>query len=97
MQFRRQHPVGPYILDFYCHTARVAVEVDGAHHGEESQVEHDEHRTSQLAERGIVVLRFSDEDVLKWTDGVVEQIARAVCRYPLPDPPPEGVGTGCPV
>jgi len=45
LQFRRQHPIGPYILDFYCSNARLAIEIDGASHDHERQAEHDERRS----------------------------------------------------
>jgi very-short-patch-repair endonuclease len=52
LKFRRQHPIGPYILDFYCAAAKLAVEVDGAVHDRAEQAEHDRRRTLWLAERG---------------------------------------------
>ncbi len=62
--FRRQHPVGPYILDFYCEAARLAVEVDGYSHGVEGAAEHDARRDAFLRERGIGTLRLAASDVL---------------------------------
>ncbi|MDB5426094.1 MAG: hypothetical protein JWR43_69, partial [Phenylobacterium sp.] len=47
--FRRQHPMGPYILDFYCPAAKLAVEVDGSTHWEDEQIAHDERRDAWLA------------------------------------------------
>jgi very-short-patch-repair endonuclease len=75
MHFRRQHAVGPYILDFYCATARLCVEVDGPVHAE--QVAHDERRTRWLAAQGIRVIRFSVEDVERRPAAVVAAIVRA--------------------
>ena len=63
-RFRQQHPVGPYILDFYCHAASLAVEIDGASHRELDAVAHDERRTAWLATQGIRVLRFEAAAVL---------------------------------
>jgi CreA protein len=65
LRFRRQHPVGPYILDFYCAAAGLAIEVDGLAHDAAAQVEHDERRSTWLAERGVRVLRFPAGDILK--------------------------------
>jgi very-short-patch-repair endonuclease len=65
LRFRRQHPIGPYILDFYCASARLAVEVDGAAHDFAERAQHDERRDAWLASRDIRVLRFTAEDVLK--------------------------------
>ncbi|HEV2513887.1 MAG TPA: endonuclease domain-containing protein [Devosia sp.] len=62
--FRRQHPAGPYILDFYCSSRKLAVEVDGAAHDFVQQALHDERRDAWLNEQGIRVLRFSAADVL---------------------------------
>ncbi len=56
--FRRQHPVGPYILDFFCAEARLAVEIDGASHDAPEAVEYDARRDAWLAERGIFTLRI---------------------------------------
>ncbi|MCB9082594.1 MAG: endonuclease domain-containing protein [Lewinellaceae bacterium] len=61
--FRNQHPMAHYILDFYCHQARLAIEVDGGYHQEEEQRVWDENRTEVLNELGITVLRFSNEEV----------------------------------
>ena len=53
LRFRRQHPIGPYILDFYCPSARLAVEVDGFAHDSAARVRHDDNRQAWLAQRGI--------------------------------------------
>jgi len=74
LKFRRQHPVGAYILDFYCHAARLAVEVDGASHDDLSQIAHDERRTRWLATQGIEVLRVRATDVRDHLDGVLALI-----------------------
>jgi hypothetical protein len=52
LRFRRQHPVGPYILDFYCPSARLAIEVDGSAHDAAAQVRHDERRGLGWSKRG---------------------------------------------
>ena len=77
LRFRRQHPVGPYVLEFYCAAARLAVEVDGAVHDVPEQATHDERRMAWLAERGIRVLRVPAREVLRdeSLDGVLETIA----------------------
>ena len=62
-KFRRQHPCGTYILDFYCHQAGLCIEVDGAYHLQPEQKELDEIRTKYLQEAGIRVLRFTNQDV----------------------------------
>jgi very-short-patch-repair endonuclease len=60
-QFRRQHPVGPYILDFYCEAARLAVEVDGYSHEVGDAPAYDARRDAWLLEHGITTLRIGDE------------------------------------
>jgi very-short-patch-repair endonuclease len=63
-RFRRQHPVGPYILDIYCASARLAVEVDGFQHDQPAQIAYDRRRDGYLGERGIRVMRIAATDVL---------------------------------
>ena len=75
-KFRRQHSVGNYILDFYCPSEKLAVELDGAGHFTEEGVEYDEKRTEFLESVGIKVVRFENETVFKFLDHVVEEIKR---------------------
>ena len=77
LRFRRQHPIGAYILDFYCAALGLAIEVDGAVHDHPRQVTHDVARDAWLAERGITVLRFNASDVLseERRQGVLATIA----------------------
>ena len=78
LKFRKQHPVGPYVLDFYCHEARLCVEVDGA--GHIARWQKDERRDAWLAEKGIRTLRLSAQLVLKDIDGALRMIAAAAGR-----------------
>ena len=73
-KFRRQHPVDPYILDFYCDEARLAVELDGGQHAEPAQAGYDVERTLALETGGIRVLRFWNNEVLKNTNAVLQEI-----------------------
>ena len=57
-RFRRQHPIGPYILDFYCAEARLAVEIDGGSHDHPDQIGHDMRRDEWLAGKGVRTLRL---------------------------------------
>jgi len=57
-KFRRQQPLGPYIVDFVCFEARLVVEIDGGQHGEEEQLAHDSKRTAWLQNENFRVLRF---------------------------------------
>jgi very-short-patch-repair endonuclease len=58
LKFRRQHPLGPFVLDFYCHAARLAVEVDGGSHDIAGRKESDVRRDAWLKDRGIHTLRL---------------------------------------
>jgi very-short-patch-repair endonuclease len=74
LRFRRQHPVKFFILDFYCHDAKLAVEVDGVGHREKAQQEYDQKRDSEINEMGIKVIRFTNEEVFNNIDSVLNQI-----------------------
>lgn len=73
-KFRRQHSIGFYILDFYCPTKRLAIELDGAHHFTPEGVISDRKRDSVLKEQGITVLRFENKLVFEHTLGVLDTI-----------------------
>jgi very-short-patch-repair endonuclease len=76
LRFRRQHPIGPYALDFYCPSARLAIEVDGAAHDGSERAVRDAQRDARLRERAIRVLRFAAADVLDDTalDDILQTI-----------------------
>jgi very-short-patch-repair endonuclease len=76
VSFRRQHPVGPYILDFYSPALKLAIEVDGSQHFDKQ--EYDRRRTRYLNAKGIRVLRFWNNEVSENFDGVCERIAEAI-------------------
>ena len=63
-KFRRQHPFGRYILDFYCHRAKLAIEIDGKYHELPEQKRLDGIRTNDIVNSGIQELRFTNEDVI---------------------------------
>jgi very-short-patch-repair endonuclease len=77
LRFRRQHPIGSYILDFYCPSAHLCVEVDGPVHDEPEQIGHDEARDAWLVSHGVHVLRFSAADVHERPAAVIASIAQA--------------------
>ena len=87
---RRQYPAFGYILDFYCPSARLAIELDGGQHTESAAREYDEKRTRVLEAHGVRVLRFWDPDVLTSPDAVREAIYAALTepRHPHPRPLP---------
>ncbi|WP_426441953.1 endonuclease domain-containing protein [Bradyrhizobium genosp. P] len=71
--FRKQHPIGPYTLDFYCSRLRLAVEVDGGQHAEQRK-QADDRRTAWLAEKGATVVRYWNNDVLSNLEGVLSDL-----------------------
>ena len=78
VQFKRQQPIGNYIVDFYCFKAKLVIELDGSQHCELAEIEYDRRRTAFLEEKGLYVLRFSNLDVMRNFIGVCENIDVAV-------------------
>lgn len=76
-KFRRQHPVGPYILDFYCTAQKLCIELDGDSHGHQAAIVHDARWAGYLAERGIRILRFQNEDATADLAAIVDAILKA--------------------
>ena len=83
LKFRRQAPIGPYIVDFCCEAACLIVELDGGQHAERTG--YDAERTVDLETRGYLVLRFWDNDVLRNIEGVLQTII-ATGRQQTPSP-----------
>jgi very-short-patch-repair endonuclease len=94
LKFRRQHPIGPFIADFYCAHHRLVIEVDGAVHS--GQQEQDTSRTAQLEALGYRVLRVWNEEVESNLDGVLQKIAAACGRAALLPGLGEGQADECP-
>jgi very-short-patch-repair endonuclease len=88
--FRRQVRIGRFVADFACHATRIVVEVDGGQHGTASAA--DEARTKVLEANGYRVLRYWNNDVLTYIDGVLEDIVSAITTTPTPNPSPPQVG-----
>ncbi len=84
-RFRKHHPVGPYVLDFYCPEAKVCVEVDGEHHAE--RVERDQVRDEWLLREGILTIRVPSWDVFDDLDSVIIRVIE-VCALRHQEPPP---------
>lgn len=82
-RFRQQHPIEDYVLDFYCHAAHLAVELDGEYHFTEEQQRLDDNRTARLSFLGIKVIRFSNFHVLHQLERVLSDIRQALieCSY----------------
>ena len=85
-KFRRQHPIGVYIVDFVCLMEKLIVELDGGQHVEQAQ--YDARRTNALVEKGFRVLRFWNNDVMQNTDAVLEKILAELNAGPSPLPSP---------
>jgi len=81
-KFRRQHSVGPYVLDFYCPAEKLAIEVDGAGHDSQSAQCHDHERDEFLGRFRIRVLRFQNDDVMNNLEGVLFEITRSLSTTP---------------
>ena len=79
-KFRRQVPLGSYVVDFVCFEQRLVIEIDGGHHGE--QAGYDRKRSDELKSRGFRVLRFWNNEVLGQPDGVTQMILEAVGQAP---------------
>jgi very-short-patch-repair endonuclease len=73
-KFRRQYPIGGYILDFYCHDAGLAIELDGGGHNHEEQRRYDEERTKAIEGTGIRLIRFWNHDLLNSLEDALEEI-----------------------
>ena len=81
---RRQHPCGPYILDFYCPCRRLAIELDGGQHFEAATQTYDDRRSAYLRRCGIEVVRFTNDVVFKEVEGVLDAIASVLGIGPSP-------------
>ncbi|HRG93654.1 MAG TPA: DUF559 domain-containing protein, partial [Chitinophagaceae bacterium] len=78
LKFRRQHPIWNYVADFYCHKLKLVIELDGGIHEQEEVKKYDQAREDHLKEFGLTVLRFKNEQVLKNSDEVLNEIAKII-------------------
>ena len=92
--FRRQTPIGPYVVDFVSHATKVIIELDGGQHYNTAQEVRDARRDSFLRSKGFRVLRFSNYDVMTNLEGVWTVIAAAVDEAAAPSPPSPASGGG---
>jgi very-short-patch-repair endonuclease len=88
-KFRRQQPLGKYIVDFICFEKRLVIELDGGQHAEQ-QMKYDSERDAWLIAQGFSVLRFWNDEVLKNIDGVEEVIFSKLKSTPFLSPSPQG-------
>ena len=87
VQFYRQKPIGPYIVDFFAPAVGLIIEVDGSQHHETVHLKRDRERDQCLADEGLQVLRFHNREVLLETVGVLERISMEIlCRKSPPAP-----------
>lgn len=77
-KFRRQHAIGRYVADFYCHETRLVIELDGASHTRQRQREYDALRDRELQRQGLRVLRLKDEVVLESPTRALQTIAQVI-------------------
>jgi very-short-patch-repair endonuclease len=87
LAFRRQAPMGRYVVDFVCHAARLIVELDGETHDFDARQQHDAVRDAWLASRGYHVLRFTNEEVLTALEGVLTVIRETAATRIRSAPP----------
>jgi very-short-patch-repair endonuclease len=74
LKFRRQHPIGPYTVDFYCASAKLVVEIDGRVHDDRERAQRDRARNAWMCDRGLVVLRIPASEVSRDLDAVLRTI-----------------------
>jgi len=86
LTFRRQQPMGPYVLDFVCYERGIAIEIDGGQHT--MQKGKDEERDNWLKGQGLMVLRYWNNEVLTNIEGVLEDIRKHCLSHPHPCPLP---------
>ena len=82
LQFYRQKPLGGFIVDFYCHSAKLVIELVGSQHLEPVQQRYDTERTQMLKAMGLTVIRFPNDQVLGACDDVLERVYRVACGNP---------------
>ncbi len=76
LRFRRQHPIEKFIADFYCHKARLVIEVDGEIHN--YQREYDDGREAEIEKYDLKVIRFKNDEVINEIDNVIDKITEIV-------------------
>lgn len=81
-KFRRQHSIGPYIVDFYCAEKRLVIEIDGSQHMEPEAKKYDEERTKYLKNLNHIVIRFGNNEINNNIESVLEEIRHILCTIP---------------
>ncbi|HUT64366.1 MAG TPA: endonuclease domain-containing protein [Anaerolineae bacterium] len=78
VRFRRQHPIDIFIVDFYCHEIKLAIEIDGDVHLKDEVIEYDDGRTHDIEKLGIKILRFTNEQVYYHRSKVIKKIIETI-------------------
>jgi very-short-patch-repair endonuclease len=78
LKFRRQHGIGPYIVGFYCPQRSIVIELDGESHSQGAAIQRDQRRDGYLQSLNLVVVRYTNDDVLRNLDGVLEDLAKRI-------------------
>ena len=94
VKFRRQVPIGRYIVDFYCAELKLAIELDGSQHQAEWMADYESARTAFLTDRGVRILRIPNDVLIRdsilageWITGVIAEMLPARCGEMPPHPP----------
>jgi len=74
LKFRRQHPIGKYVVDFYCHEKKLAIELDGCIHDLPEVKNHDNDRMKVIEQLGVTVLRFTNDEIFNDLNNVINKI-----------------------
>jgi len=90
LKFRRQHGIGPYVMDFYCPSIKLCIELDGSVHQDAGIHVHDIHRDTYLINNGISILRFDNEVVFSHSEYIIEKIREFAGGLTTPTPPSKG-------
>ena len=78
LKFRRQHPIGVYIADFYCHRVKLVIEVDGSIHKEKEIIDFDQARQKELEEIGYTDIRFTNEQIKTEMEDVLKEVGLTI-------------------
>lgn len=93
LKFRRQHDIGPYIVDFYCAALNLIIEIDGDSHFTTQGIDYDKTRTKYLISKGYQIIRYDNSQILNNLDGVFADLTLKLALRPSPNPSLPGRGT----
>ena len=81
LKFRRQHPIERFVVDFYCHKAKLVIELDGSIHNLEDVIERDKGRAAEIEKYDLKIIRFMNEEVINKIEYVIEEIKKQLENY----------------